>query len=64
MSVGKTPSLLHQQQGRELAHLRSLAGLDQREIGKRINLSQPMVSRAERAEKLLPLPKCLRGGRL
>ncbi|MGH3898931.1 MAG: helix-turn-helix domain-containing protein [Pseudonocardiaceae bacterium] len=62
MSVGKTPPLLQQQLARELARLRSLAGLDQREIGKRINLSQPMVSRAERAEKLLPLPKVLAWG--
>ncbi len=64
MSIGKTPPLLHQQLARELSHLRSLAGLDQREIGRRINLSQPMVSRAERAEKLLPLPKVVAWGKV
>ncbi|MGH3767137.1 MAG: helix-turn-helix domain-containing protein [Pseudonocardiaceae bacterium] len=62
MSIGKTPRLLLQQLARELARLRSIAGLDQRQIGKRIDLSQPMVSRAERAEKLLPLPKVLAWG--
>jgi len=64
VSIGKTPPLLRQQLARELSQLRSLAGLDQREIGRRINLSQPMVSRVERAEKLLPLPKVLAWGQV
>lgn len=62
MSIGKTPPLLRQQVARELARLRNLAGLDQRSLGKQINLSQAMISRAERAEKLLPLPKILAWG--
>lgn len=62
MSVGKTPSLLQQQLARDLSKLRSFAGLDQRAIGKQISLSQAMVSRAERAERLLPLPKVLAWG--
>lgn len=59
MSVGKTPSLLRKQLGRELARLRSYAGLDQRTLGSQVDLKQSTVSRAERAEKLLPLPKVL-----
>lgn len=59
MSVGNAPSLLLRQLARELSRLRSYAGLDQRALGKQIDLSQAMVSRAERAEKMLPLPKAL-----
>jgi transcriptional regulator with XRE-family HTH domain len=62
LSVGKTPPLLQRQLANELARLRSYAGLDQRALGKQIELSQAMVSRAERAERLLPLPKALAWG--
>lgn len=62
MGVGKQPPLAQKQLGRELLRLRSLAGLDQRTIAERISSSQAMVSRAERAEKLLPLPKVLAWG--
>lgn len=57
MALGKEPPILQKQLARELLRLRSIAGLDQREVAARIGISQATVSRVERAEKLLPLPK-------
>jgi transcriptional regulator with XRE-family HTH domain len=60
MSVGKDIPLVQKQLARELARLRSIAGLDQREVAARITgISQATVSRAERGLKLLPLPQVL-----
>lgn len=53
---------MQKQLARELLRLRNVAGLDQRTIAERIGSSQAMVSRAERAEKLLPLPTVLAWG--
>ncbi|MGH8571997.1 MAG: Scr1 family TA system antitoxin-like transcriptional regulator, partial [Gammaproteobacteria bacterium] len=52
MSVGGGPSLAQQQLAGELARLRSLAGLDQRQIAAHAGISQATVSRIERALKL------------
>lgn len=52
MSVRGGPSLAQQQLVGELARLRSLAGLDQRQIATHIGVSQATVSRVERALKL------------
>lgn len=57
MAVGRTPPPPHQQLGRELARVRKLAGIEQRDIAARIGITQTMVSRAERGRKLLPLPQ-------
>jgi transcriptional regulator with XRE-family HTH domain len=57
MALGKEPPIQQKQLARELLRLRNIAGLDQREIATRIGVSQATVSRVERAEKLLPLPK-------
>lgn len=62
MSVGTQPPLAQKQLARELLRLRNQAGLDQRVLAERIGSSQSMISRAERAEKLLPLPKVLAWG--
>ncbi len=52
MSVGGGPSLAQKQLAAELARLRSLAGLDQRQIAAHVGVSQATVSRIERALKL------------
>lgn len=52
MSVGGGPSRVQQQLAGELARLRSLAGLDQRQIATHVGVSQATVSRIERALKL------------
>lgn len=62
MAVGKKIPVAQQQLGRELLRLRRLTGLDQNEIAEMIGSSQSMVSRVERAEKTLPLPKVLAWG--
>jgi transcriptional regulator with XRE-family HTH domain len=55
--LGKEPGSAQQHLVRELVHLRSVAGLDQREIAKALDLSQATVSRVERLGKLLSLPE-------
>ena len=57
MGLGKEPGIAQQHLVRELVHLRSVAGLDQREIAKAVDLSQATVSRVERLGKLLSLPE-------
>lgn len=59
MSIGKGVPLVQKQLARELLRLRNLSGLTQGALGKRIDLSQSMVSRVERGEKLISLPKIL-----
>ncbi len=59
MGLGKEPTIAQQQLVRELVHLRSVAGLDQRQIAKALGLSQATVSRVERLGKLLSLPEVL-----
>lgn len=57
MGIGKESTIAQQQLVRELVHLRSVAGLDQREIANALDLSQATVSRVERLGKLLSLPE-------
>jgi predicted XRE-type DNA-binding protein len=52
MGLGKEPRIVQQHLVRELVHLRSVAGLDQREIAKALDLSQATVSHVERLDKL------------
>lgn len=59
MGLGKKPTIAQQQLVRELVHLRSVAGLDQRQIATALGISQATVSRVERLGKLLSLPEVL-----
>lgn len=50
------PSRVRLQLGSELAAARTLSGLDQRTLAQRLGVSQSLVSRAERGQRLLARP--------
>lgn len=50
------PSVAHARLGKELRRLLALAGISGREMGRRLEVSQPQVARYLRGESLPPLP--------